>query len=94
MHATKEMETKNHTMPSCQEDLDVLVEDARTNNETAGHALHGYMLGTKYTGNTWNLVPSLHFTNWVAKMQNDDMEIITSLERVACAVSLVSVNVD
>ena len=47
MHAMKEIGTKHHAMSLCREDLDMLVEDARSNNKTIGYALCGHMLEPK-----------------------------------------------
>ena len=88
MHATKKMETKCYSVPSCWEDLDMLEEDSRAKNETIGHAMN------EMNWKTSSKLTSLNFTNGVVKMQNNDMESMTSLEHIACSSLLVSGNSD
>ena len=89
MRITKEIEVKHHTMSSFQDDLDMLTKDARSNHGTIVHALYDRMLGTRCIEKTSNKLTSLHFNSSVAKMWSNDMESMTSFERIACSSLLI-----
>ena len=83
--AAKEMEISFRTISSCWANLDTLIEDARRSKNNSGHNLRNCELGTRCVGATSNELPSMNFTNGAVKMQNDDIESITTLERSACS---------
>ena len=46
--ATKNFQTQMHSLPSCQADLELLIEDMEIKCEDVDHELHGNRLGKKY----------------------------------------------
>ena len=93
MRTTKEIEVNHHTMSSFRNDLDMLTKDAHSNHDNIVHTLYGCILGTRCIEKSSNKLTSLHFNSRVAKMRSNDMESMTSFERIACS-SLLILNQD
>ena len=60
----------------------MLAEGALSNHGTTGNALYGCMLGAINIVKTSIKITYLHFTNRVVKTQNNDMESVSSYERI------------
>ena len=78
--ATKELQTRHHTIALHRADLDMLIADLRSNKSKNSYVLHNCDLGTRCAGETSNKFTALCFANGIIKIQNADTESMTVFE--------------
>ena len=87
---TKVMQSEYHTLLECREDLDMLIEDMDLNCNNSSHDLYKNKLGKLYIAEDSKKLEHIAFESGVCKIQNDDVNEMTTEEHNACKCLLIS----